>query len=71
MNKFNFYLEDKDVKQLKVELKYDEDTVDLYINGECVGYFDDDGLNLLSECEKLPEELLDERGMLKIHKHGG
>lgn len=63
---YKFYIE-KD-KALKVELRHTEDTVDLYIDGECVAYFDDDGLNLLTDCTHLPNDLLDSWGQLKIHK---
>lgn len=39
--------------------------VELHIDGECIGYFDDDGLNLLA-AEKIKGEFLDANGFLKI-----
>lgn len=39
--------------------------VELHIDGECIGYFDDDGLNLLA-AEKIKGEFLDADGFLKI-----
>lgn len=48
-----------------LSLVQEGECVELHIDGECMGYFDDEGLNLLA-AERIKGEFLDANGFLKI-----